>query len=147
LGAIQGKNVSLLSRIRQLPAIVAVGFLLLSFACAMRHPELKVGGLYSVNDGEGSYRVAKILALDDSAVHIRLYKNKYPSRPQTVDLSTLSLGSINDKDGFGMGHLPLSRKAFANWQPIFLFQSAVTDEELEGYRMWKEDHGGIFGNP
>lgn len=40
----------------------------------MKHHELKVGGLYSVNDGEGNYRVAKILALDDSAVHIRLYK-------------------------------------------------------------------------
>ena len=127
--------------------MVVVGFVLLNFACAMKRPELKVGGLYSVNDGEGSYRVAKILVLDDSAVHIRLYKNKYPSRPQSVDLSTLSLGSINDKDGFGMGHLPLSRKAFANWQPIFLFQSSVTEEELEGYKMWKQDHGGVFGNP
>jgi hypothetical protein len=121
--------------------------ILLNLACAMKHPELKVGGLYSVNDGEGNYRVAKILALDDSAVHIRLYKNKYRSRPATVDESSLSLGTIHDNDGFGMGHLPLSRAAFANWQPAFLFQSSVTDEELEGYEMWKEGQGGVFDGP
>ena len=133
--------------IREFSAVVTVAVVLLNLACVMKHSELKVGGLYSVDDGKGNYRVAKLLALDDSAVHIRLYKNKYPSRPQTVDSSTLSLGAIHDKDGFGMGHLPLSRKAFADWQPVFIFQSSVTDEELEGYKMWKENHGGVFGNP
>jgi hypothetical protein len=126
---------------------ISAMLLLLNFACAMKHTELKVGGLYSVDDGEGHYRVAKILALDDSAVHICLYKNKYGSRPATVDASSLSLGTIHDKDGFGMGHLPLSKAAFANWQPAFLSQSSVTDEELEGYEMWKEDQGGVFGSP
>jgi hypothetical protein len=132
---------------RQLAIIAIVVFLLLSFGCAFKRPALKVGGLYSVNDGEGNFRVAKVLALDDFAVHIRLYKNKYPVRPRTVDAATLSLGSIKDKDGFGMGHLPLSRKAFANWQPVFLTQSSVTAEELEGYKMWQEDHGGVFSEP
>jgi hypothetical protein len=133
------------SRINECALAISAIIILLNFACAMKQPELKVGGLYSVNDGEGSYRIAKILALDDSAVHIRLYKNKYRSRPATVDASLLSLGTIHDKDGFGMGHLPLSRAVFANWQPVFLFQSTVTDEELEGYEMWKEGQGGVFG--
>jgi hypothetical protein len=116
------------------------------FGCAMNknNSELKVGGLYSVNDSEGTYRIAKVLALDEDAVHVRLYKNKFPSRPQTVDPSTLSLGSIDDKDGFGMGHLPLSREGFANWQPVFISQTSVSEEELEGYRMWKEAGGGIW---
>lgn len=135
------------SLINECALVISTVVIFLDLACAMKHPELKVGGLYSVDDGEGNYRVAKILALDDSAVHIRLYKNKYQSRPASVDASSLSLGTIHDKDGFGMGHLPLSRAAFANWQPAFLFQSAVTDEELEGYEMWKESQGGIFGSP
>jgi len=135
------------SRINKCGLAISAVLILLNLACAMKHPELKVGGLYSVDDGEGNYRVAKILALDDSAVHICLYKNKYRSRPATVEGSSLSLGTIHDKDGFGMGHLPLSRTAFANWQPVFLSQSSVTDEELEGYKIWKEDQGGVFGSP
>jgi hypothetical protein len=103
--------------------------------------------VYSVYDSERNYRVVKILALDDSTVHVRLYRNKFTSRPEKVDASLLSLGSINDEDGFGMGHLPLSRKAFADWQPVFLFQSTVTDEELEGYRLWEKDQGGVFSSP
>ena len=132
---------------RNVFVMILVALALMNLDCAMKNLELKVGGLYSVDDGEGNYRVAKILALDDSAVHVRLYKNKYPARPESVDPSTLSLGSMDDKDGFGMGHLPLARKEFANWQPVFLFQASITDEELEGYKYWKGENGGVFGNP
>ncbi len=112
----------------------------------MNEPELTVGGLYSVNDGEGDYGVAKILALDEEAVHLRLYKNKFSSHPSTIDSSTLSLGSTDDPSGFGVGHLPLSRKDFLGWKPVLLTQEAVSQEELEGYEMWKEAGGGVFGS-
>jgi hypothetical protein len=111
---------------------------------AMSNFEYKIAGLYSVISGDGRYSVAKILALDEDAVHIRLYKNKFPSRPRTIDPSVLSLGSIYDEDGFGMGHLPLSQEGFGNWQPVFLVQTSVSDEELEGYEIWKEDGGGVW---
>lgn len=114
------------------------------FGCS-RSPALKAGALYSVNDGEGFYRVAKILVLDEQGVHIRLYKNKWKERPATVDVSTLSMGSIDDPEGFGMGHLPLSRKAFTAWQPMFVQDGTVANEELDGYQMWKEGGGGYFG--
>ncbi len=110
----------------------------------MKNTELKVGGIYSINDGEGRFGIAKILALDEDAVHIRLYKNKFPSRPQTIDLNTLSLGTINDKDVIGIGHLPLSREGFINWQPVFIAEAPVTKEELEGYEMWKDASGGVW---
>jgi hypothetical protein len=110
----------------------------------MNNLEYKIGGLYSVISGDGNYSVAKILALDEEAVHVRLYKNKFRSRPQAIDPSILALGSIYDEDGFGMGHLPLSREGFAGWQPIFLTQTSVTEEELEGYEIWKEDGGGVW---
>lgn len=112
-------------------------------------PELQVGGLYSVNSGDGKYGVVKVLALDPSAVHLRLYKNKFNTRPEAVDSSTLSLGSMNDDDeeGFGIGHFPLSRRDFTKWQPVLLSQETVSEEELEGYNMWKEAGGGVFGTP
>jgi hypothetical protein len=50
----------------------------------------------------------KVLAVDHSAIHVRLYKNRFTNRPQSVDTRELSLGSIDDPDGFGVGHLPLS---------------------------------------
>jgi hypothetical protein len=105
------------------------------------------GALYSVDDGEGHYRVAKILAVDPDGVHIRLYKNKFNERPARVDIVSLDLGSIHDPDGFGMGHMPLSYASFSAWEPIFLMANGVDEEELEGYVYWKEAQGGYFGGP
>jgi hypothetical protein len=104
----------------------------------------RVGGLYSTSDGKGQYGVVKILALDPDAVHVRLYKQKFPSRPGAVDPLSLTLGKLEDKDGFSIGHLPLSRKTFASWEPVFVSQQSISDSELEGYKMWKEAKGGVF---
>jgi len=113
-------------------------------ACGKSSPDgLSVGGLYSIKD-ESDYKVVKILATDGGRVHVRIYKNKFSKRPETVDPSVLSLGAITDKDGFGIGHLPLDRATFDAWMPRIIMQTAVTEEELEGYRMWKESGGGAF---
>jgi hypothetical protein len=104
-----------------------------------------VGGYYSVDDGEGFYRVAKVLVADSDAVHIRLFKNKFRDRPSSVDLSTLGLGTIHDPDGFGMGHMPLARRSFSAWRPVLMgIEEPVTEEELEGYLMWLDAEGGLF---
>jgi hypothetical protein len=104
------------------------------------------GEIYSIADEKG-YLVAKVLAVDARAVHVRVYKNKYPTRPLEIDESTLTLGTIHDPDGFGMGHLPLLREVFRKWQPVFITQASVADEELEGYELWKEKGGGLWGTP
>jgi hypothetical protein len=119
--------------------------LLVAAGCGGGGSEPKVGGLYSVDDGEGAYRVAKVLAMDENGVHVRLYKNRFTQRIIEVDEGTLALGTINDPDGFGMGHLPVSRKTFAGWKPVFIRQSTVSQEELEGYELWKEGGGAVFG--
>lgn len=104
----------------------------------------KVGGLYSATAEEGKYSIVKVLAIDTSAIHIRVYKNKFDKRPKNVDVSILSLGTIHDKDGFGIGHLPLDKENFKQWEPKFIKQDKVSDEELEGYKMWKEANGGVW---
>jgi hypothetical protein len=63
---------------------------------------------------EDRFSVAKILAITGNVVHVRLYKEKFEIRPQAIPMSTLSLGSIDDPDGFGVGHLPLSRGTFGS---------------------------------
>ncbi|MEM1084214.1 MAG: hypothetical protein AAGI48_08830 [Verrucomicrobiota bacterium] len=106
--------------------------------------KMQAGGLYSIDDGEGRYQVAKILVLDNETVHIRIYKNTWEERPISIDRSTLSLGTIHDEDGFGIGHLPISAGEFENWNPALLQIEKVSEEELEGYRMWQDANGGTF---
>ena len=115
------------------------------FGCASAPPE-RAGALYSVDDGEGWFRVAKVLLVEGEGVHIRLYKNRFKTRPDSVDFQSLTLGTVHDTDGFGMGHLPLTRRAFRAWQPVFLAESPVAESELEGYRAWKDAKGGFWGD-
>src|ERR1043166_2079369 len=108
-------------------------------------PSERVGGLYSVNDGEGWFRVAKVLVVENEGVHIRLYKNKFKARHGSIEFPPLALGTVHDADGFGMGHLPLTHRAFRAWQPVFLGENPVEESELDGYRAWKKAKGGFFG--
>ena len=111
----------------------------------LRQSKIMPGAVCTVDDGEGFYRVAKVLVIDGSGVHMKLYKNKWKERPLTVDTSTLSLGTIHDKDGFGMEHLPLTKHAFAAWKPVIMRNEEIRQEELEGYEIWKDSGGGYFG--
>ncbi|HLL70094.1 MAG TPA: hypothetical protein VK363_01600 [Pyrinomonadaceae bacterium] len=130
------------SRKLTLLILLSASLAFLSAGCGMRKPELKVGGLYSVEDGEGGFRIVKVLVLDDSAAHIAIYANKFPTRPTTVDPSTLTFEGVEDEneefDEVGMMHLPLARDVFEQDRPVFISQTPVTEEELVGYNMWKE---------
>jgi hypothetical protein len=106
----------------------------------------KAGALYSVEDGEGRYTIAKVLVVERGGVHVRLYKKKFANRPARVDFNSLSLGTVHDKDGFGMGHLPITHNQFRAWRPVFISESAVAEDELEGYREWQSAKGGFFGS-
>lgn len=111
-----------------------------------RLPEsLSPGHICSIESGEGRFAVAKILALEPGIVHVRLYKEKFDSRPNCIDDLGLSLGTVNDTDGVGIGHLPLSARNFASWEPIIITQAGGSEEELEGYNLWKESGGGVWG--
>jgi hypothetical protein len=100
--------------------------------------KLKAGAICSVDDGDGKFGIVKILVLDKEIAHIRIYKNKYNQRPVSIDTKTLSLGSVYDEDGFGIGHTPLDRTGFENWHPEVIMYEEVSAEELEGYQIWKE---------
>lgn len=92
--------------------VTTLGTLTTLFGMSGCGESFRAGGLYSVDDGEGWYRIAKVLVVENDGVHVRLYKNKFKTRPTSVEFASLSLGSIHDKDGFGMGHLPLIHRAF-----------------------------------
>jgi hypothetical protein len=105
--------------------------------------ELFEGGYYSIADGD-VFSVANVLKIEPDKVHVRIYKQHFPQRPRSIDPALLTLGTINDEDGFGMGHLPLSLNRFRNREPLFLIYSEVKAEELEGYEYWRESGGGVW---
>jgi hypothetical protein len=109
--------------------------------------EFEPGQIYSANwDDDGTFRVAKVLVVDDEAVHVRVYKERFDDRPREVDTNDLSLGSVHDEGSFGVGHLPLAREEFLRWEPILIKSESVAEEELDGYEMWAEaPDAGVFG--
>ncbi len=103
--------------------------------------ELFEGGYYSVADGN-LFGIAKVLKLKPDKIHVRVYKQRFASRPRSLDLSRFTLGAVHDTNGVGIAHLPLRLTTFAKWEPVFLTYSEVKPEELEGYKCWKSTSAG-----
>ena len=99
---------------------------------------MQVGGLYATQDEDGSWRVMKVLAVDEFAVHLRSYANKFSDQPKDIDPAELTLGGINAPGGFGIGHFPLAKEGFFKDNPILLKVVSVKEEELEGYKLYLE---------
>lgn len=107
--------------------------------------KIVAGGYYYTKDAKG-YQVIKVLKVEPSCVHIRVFKNLFASPPTIDDIPDLSINmTIDDlkqeKITFGMAHLPLDPKGFIEENPILFATLPVTEDELEGYREWKSQSG------
>ncbi len=99
--------------------------------------DLVAGGLYSVLWEDG-FQVVKVLAVDSDIVHLKIYRNKFDSRPINVDSSMLKCDiNMNDLSGIGIGHLPVARDGFLEDEPIFIQQDVVTPEEMDAVTRWR----------
>ena len=129
-----------------LPPIVSLTAWLLLGGCSnpegvpvsQENEPIQVGGLYAAQDDDGSWRVMKVLAHDEQAVHLRSYANKFNEQPTDVDPSKLTLGGLNDPAGFGIGHFPIAEEGFLADEPVLIKVMPVSEEELEGYRLYLE---------
>jgi hypothetical protein len=93
---------------------------------------------------EDQFSVAKILSKRGNVVHVRIYKEKFAIRPESIEMRALSLGSISDPDGFGVGHIPLSCATFGSWLPAKFRSDPVTDEELICVTEWERSGGSVW---
>lgn len=77
------------------------------------------------------------MKLDDQGVHIRLYSNVFETLPERIDESILYMVGMNRKpdETLGIGHVPIFKQSFATWGAVFVQQSSVLPDELEGYQM------------
>ncbi len=110
---------------------------------------MREGDLCSIDSGDGSYGVVKILKLEDGIAHLRLYANSYEQRPTEVDPASLTLGTIHD-ESFGLGHMPVAEEEFlATWRPEVVGHTELEPDELEGYEIWRgaaeEGEAGVWG--
>ena len=106
--------------------------------------DLAAGDVCSALSGEGDYVIAKVLARDPGIVHVRIYKERFGWQPTKIDTTSLSLGTVDDDDGCGIGHLPLKEGVFGSWDPEIIHREDVAEDELDGYRMWQEGGGGAW---
>jgi hypothetical protein len=94
----------------------------------------EAGALYSLFDGEGGYRVGKVVLVEDQVVFLHLFENRWPKRPSLAEASKATKA------------LPVAYKpgSFAEMKPVKLKQSTVTSEEKETYETWKNGNQEIF---
>lgn len=110
---------------------------LLLSACGDPSRGWEAGGLYSVWEGEADFGVVKILAVDPEAVSVAWYGPTFPSRPASASTSELAANTDEATD-LGFDHLPLPWRDFELMYPIRIGREELSDEELAGYRLWRE---------
>jgi hypothetical protein len=87
-----------------------------------------------------------VLAVDAGGVHGRLYVQRFAARPSMADAGELEVAPFGPEHDapFSIGHMPLSHRAFASFQPQVMGEQPVTEEELDGWHMWRDASGGYF---
>ena len=106
--------------------------------------ELAAGGVYAERYKDGTYRVVKVLVVDGSAYHCRLYANRFDAMPTTDDLADLTLGSLGIDDlgnwtvpsEFGIGHMLFAKAGVDVSKYQLIAMQSVEIDELEGYNYW-----------
>ena len=92
------------------------------------------GAIYSLNDGEGGYRLGKVLAVEEEIIFVNLYSERWTSRP-----SLEAARKANTLVG-----LAYSAQSFSGMQPVHLEPGKVSAEELEAYEDWKRSKREVF---
>ncbi|HEY6160283.1 MAG TPA: hypothetical protein VI112_03645 [Bacteroidia bacterium] len=111
--------------------------LLLLIACS--GSKYKAGDIYSVDTGEEKFRVVKVLVVEPPYIHVRMYQDRFDKRPGKIDTKELTIGDQASEGGPGVGSIPLPLDNFKEWEPELITNEKVTDEELQGYKVWKEN--------
>lgn len=85
------------------------------------------GDTYSVANGDGSFGVVKILAVQPRVLTVRIYTNVYDERPTTLDPATLRL---QDADGWmGAPAIPMKPHHLESWEPRLILNQPLREDE------------------
>jgi hypothetical protein len=113
--------------------------LLCSFGCRNKNTAVssdppEAGAIYSLNDGEGGFRAAKVLAIENEIIFVNLYTERWLERPSLEATKKISVP-------VGVAY---SMQSFADMQPARLQAGNVSSDELEAFEEWKQSKRDVF---
>lgn len=90
----------------------------------------KAGDVFATPSDDGTYYlIGKIVVLEEDQFHVRVYGSRFKTVPKSVDTSKLKVSAT---------HVALAAPDMVTWKPVFIQHEAVSDAELEGYRVYLE---------
>jgi hypothetical protein len=94
----------------------------------------QIGATYCLNDGEGGFRAAKVLVVEEEVVFVRLFAERWSARPSLSEVrKTRKSASV-----------AYSSETFTGMQPTHLENGGVSADDLEAYESWKATKREIF---
>jgi hypothetical protein len=123
---------------RFLPGLVCLA-LLCSLGCRDKNAAVssdppEAGAIYSLNDGEGGFRTAKVLAIEDDVVFVNLFSERWLERPSLEAIKKIS----------SPVSVAYSTQSFADMRPKRLQSEKVSPDELEAFEDWKQSKREVF---
>jgi len=95
-----------------------------------------VGDLYSVTNSDCTYGVWRVLATREHDFYVRIYGNRFATRPTQLELSQLT----PDLGRSGFTHVSIVRRYFGNSKPCFANNvGPPTGEDLAFSQMWARE--------
>jgi len=92
------------------------------------------GALYSLNDGEGGYRLGKVLVVEDEIIFTKCFTDRWTRRPSLAEARKATT--------------PVSvayrLQSFRDMKPVPLENGTVTAEEREAFEEWNKGAREIF---
>ncbi len=117
-----------------LVVILTISAVTYCFPQARHRHEPTIGDLYSIASSDGGFSVIRVLATRERDFYIRIYGDRFTSRPRDVDLSQLSL---LPHGGDGFTHVSIVRRYFGNSKPRFIKNvGPPTGEDLTFSEQW-----------
>jgi hypothetical protein len=94
----------------------------------------QAGATYSLNDGEGGFRLAKVLVVNEEFIFVSLYSDRWTARPLLEEARKAKTPS-------SVAYSPVS---FTGMQPVHLENGQVTNDELDKYDEWSKSKRDVF---
>ncbi|MBC8003594.1 MAG: hypothetical protein H7X97_13495 [Opitutaceae bacterium] len=124
----------------QFALLLLLGALLFS-GCAKKTTEAKptlslpqAGAIYSLNDGEGGFRIAKVVTIEAEVVFVHLFTGRWKTRPAAIEAGANQYPAP----------MAFSPDTFLGMQPVRMQVGTASPEEIETYSVWKNSNSGVL---
>lgn len=114
---------------KKLTFIIVLSLFLINACKNTNDKEFKVGGIYLTQNSDKTYGVIKMLAFDESTVHVSIFSNRFDTKPKNINTSDLL---------YFISHVPLTKKGFLSQKPELIKVEEVSERELSGFESYIE---------